>query len=76
MPQRLSHTSEMLVDFWRERIAQALRRGSITLAQENMGYVLYKRALSAKYAPAPEADSPREALSPELLTGHLTNNLI
>jgi hypothetical protein len=76
MPRRLTHNSETMVDFWRERIAQALRRGSITVAQENMGYVLYKRALSAQYAPDSEADSPREALSPELLTGHLTNNRI
>jgi hypothetical protein len=66
----------MLIDFWRERIAEALRRGSITVAQENMGYVLYKQAVTARYAPEPDADSAATVLSPELLTGHLTNNRI
>jgi hypothetical protein len=76
MPHRLTHRSEMLVDFWRERIADALRRGSITVAQESMGYLLAKRALTTEYAPEPDSGSGRQVLSPELLTGRLTNGRI
>jgi hypothetical protein len=76
MPHRLTHHSEKLVDFWRARIAEALRRGSITVAEENMGYVLYKKAVTAGYAPDPDSEPTREPLSPELLTGHLTNSRI
>jgi hypothetical protein len=65
-----------MIAFWRERVADALRRGSITVAQENMGYVLHKRALTAQYAPEPDSSGTREVLSPELLTGHLTDNRI
>jgi hypothetical protein len=66
-----------MVDYWRGRIAEALRRGSITVAQEGMGYVLAKKALSARYAPKPDLDDgAARVLSPELLTGRLTSNRI
>lgn len=62
-----------MIQYWREQIARALKRGSITRTQELMGYTLSNRALTAKYAPDPAKAQEPVVAAPEFLTGNLTN---
>ncbi len=73
-PRQTAHT---LQDALRTAVAQAARKGHLTLTQELMGYTLYAKSQLQQYAPAPSEEPSRlPVTSPEILTGKLENSKI